>query len=461
MPTKIDGSEYFSLQEMAEMVSVSRQTLWRWRQEGKMPQGRSFRGRSLLFSGAELALVKQWAHELTVPNQKEQGGAFLDNAATTKPLPEVILAMEKAMSDFFGNAASAHERGLIMRRVIGEARESIAALCGAESEDVIFTSCCTESNNWVILQRDEEGRSPWKKIVTTRIEHSSIKNAVQVMESWGTIVEWLDTPSEGKFSVQELEKYEIDNRTLVAIQWANNETGIVNDALAFAEAVKNKGGFFLCDAAQAFGKIPINFNSSNIDYLTVSSHKIHGPQGVGAIVCHKKAPLSNLLYGGTQEYGKRPGTENSVGIAGFGTAAAIRKTNFGSLVDKCRNIKNLLESELKKAFPGVEISGSKLSRLCHISNFRIPNLDGQSLLAQLNTKGIYVSQSSACTNMKPEPSYVLTEMGYTEEEAYEALRVGISENNSISDIERFVSAIIAIAQNDSDLQYSNAPLEEQ
>ena len=150
-----------------------------------MPQGRSFRGRSLLFSEAEIALVKQRAHELTVPKKKEQSGAFLDNAATTKPLPEVVLAMEKAMSDFFGNAASAHERGLVMRRVIGEARESIAALCGSEAEEVIFTSGCTESNNWVILQRDEEGRSPWKKIVTTRIEHSSVKNAVQVMESWG------------------------------------------------------------------------------------------------------------------------------------------------------------------------------------------------------------------------------------------------------------------------------------
>jgi cysteine desulfurase len=459
MPTKIEDSEYFSLQEIAEMVSVSRQTLWRWRQEGKMPQGRSFRGRSLLFSEAELALVKQRAHELTVPKKKEHSGAFLDNAATTKPLSEVVLAMEKAMSDFFGNAASAHERGLVMRRVIGEARESIAALCGSESEEVIFTSGCTESNNWVILQRDEKGRSPWKKIVTTRIEHSSVKNAVQVMESWGTEVEWLDTPSEGRISAQELENVPLDENTLLAVQWANNETGIQNDVLAIAEVVKNKGAYFLCDAAQAFGKTPINFNSSNIDYLTVSSHKIHGPQGVGAIISHTRAPLSSLLYGGTQEGGKRPGTENSVGIAGFGTAAAIRKTNFGSLVDKCRNIKNLLENEMQKAFPAIQISGSHLSRLCHISNFRIPNLDGQSIVAQLNSKGIFVSQSSACTNMKPEPSYVLTEMGYSEEEAYEAIRVGISENNSISEIERFVSTIIAIAQKDCEFNFPITRLE--
>ncbi len=459
MPTKIEETEYYSLQEIAEMVAVSRQTLWRWRQEGKMPHGRSFRGRSLLFSESEVTLIKQRAHEMTIPSSKDKKGIFLDNAATTKPLPEVVLAMEKAMGEFFGNAASAHERGLIMRKVIGEARESVSRLCGANPEDVYFTSGCTESNNWVLFQRNDEGRSPWKKIVTTRIEHSSIKNAVLALESFGTEVIWIDTPKDGRFTEKELIGIPLTEETLVAIQWANNETGILNEVLAIAEKVKSKGAFFLCDAAQAFGETPINFRSSKIDYLTVSSHKIHGPQGVGAIMHNPGAPLFKFLHGGTQEGGKRPGTENSLGISGFGTASAIRKTNFGSIVDKCKNLKIYLESELNKVFNEIEIVGSEEQRLCHITNFRIPRLDGQSVVAQLNALNIYVSQSSACTNMKPEPSYVLAEMGYSEEEAYEAIRVGVSEENSIDEIEKFVLAISEISRNDIELRNHQVKLE--
>lgn len=450
MPTRIEESDYYSLQEIAELLSVSRQTLWRWRQEGKMPQGRSHRGRTLLFSEAELDFVKQRAQELSIPKSKDSKGVFLDNAATTQPLPEVVLAMERAMSDFFGNAASAHERGRIMRKAIGESREAVASLCGSESEQVYFTSGCTEANNWVILQRDEAGLPRWKKIVTSRIEHSSVKNAVQTLESWGVEVIWLETPVRGQFRTEHFEQIDINEDTLVAIQWANNETGIINDVLSIAELVKESAGFFLCDAAQSLGKAPINFNSSFIDYLTVSAHKIHGPQGVGALIHKKDAPLHCAIYGGTQESGLRPGTENTVGIAGFGTAAAIRNNNFGSLVDRCRSLKSMLETNIINQFPQAKILGVTEARLCHLSNFRIPGLDGQSLVAQLNAKRIYVSQSSACTNMRPEPSYVLTNMGLTEEEAYESIRVGISEGNSIDEIERFVKTIQSIALNDTE-----------
>lgn len=441
MAVEIEGDRYYSLQEVAELVNVSRQTLWRWRQEGSVPLGRSLRGRQLLFSEFELNLIQKKSVEIAAPNRKIQNGLYLDNAATTQPHTVVIHAMEKAMSDHFGNASSAHERGVVMRRALGEARQSVASLSHCDTENVYFTSGCTEANNWVIQQRKQNGELLWKKIVSTRIEHSSVIGAVQSMEAMGCQVEWVNVPTNGRVVAKDIEKCTIDSNTLVAIQWANNETGIVHEIRGIAELVKKKGGHFLCDAAQAFGKVPLDFRKLPIDYLTVSSHKIHGPQGVGALIAKKEAPVNPMLFGGDQESGKRPGTENSVGIIGFGTAAAVRNSRFGSSNEHCRSLREEFENELRSNFTNFSIAGEGLPRLCSISNVRIHGVDGQSLVASLGREGVYVSQSSACNNMRPEPSYVLREMGFSEEEAYEAVRVSFGEDNSIKAITRVIRSM--------------------
>ncbi len=438
MGTEIEGHRYYSLQEVAELVNVSRQTLWRWRQEGSVPLGRSLRGRQLLFSEFDLDLIQKKSVEISAPNQKVHNGIYLDNAATTQPHTVVIHAMEKAMSDHFGNASSAHERGVVMRRALSEARQSVAALCNCDIESVYFTSGCTEANNWVIQQRKHNGEFLWKKIVSTRIEHSSVLGAVQSMEAMGCPVDWANVSTHGRIVAKDIEKCEIDKNTLVAIQWANNETGIVHEITEIAELVKERGGHFLCDAAQAFGKVPLNFCKLPIDYLTVSSHKIHGPQGVGALIAKKEAPVYPMLFGGGQESGKRPGTENSVGIIGFGTAAAVRNSRFGSSNEHCRSLRANFENELKSYYSNFSIAGEGLPRLCSISNVRIHGVEGQALVARLGREGIFVSQSSACTNMRPEPSYVLREMGLSEEKAYEAIRVSIGEDNSMKEITRLI-----------------------
>jgi len=445
MATVIDGARFYSLQEVADQVSISRQTLWRWRQEGRVPKGHRHRGRQVLFSERELELVWRQVGNLSLGASSVRSEIYLDNAATTQPLSDVRDAIGRSLDLLFGNASSAHARGAIARTLVEESREAVAGLCGSSTDRVFFTSGCTEANNWVLLQRDDYGRRPWKRVITSKIEHSSVLASAQQLEREGVAVSWLPVDSSGRITAELLDKHEIDNETLVSIQWANNETGVIHEVEKMSQYVKTQGGFFHSDGAQIFGKKPICFDSSLIDYLTITGHKIHGPQGCGAVIKKPEAPLYPRQLGGTQEKGMRGGTENTPGIVGFGTAASQRQSSLRSAIEHCRSLRDYLENELRSQLDNFELVGDEEHRVCFISNFRIRGLDGQALVAQLDTRGIQVSQSSACTNMRPEPSYVLREMGYSEDEAFEALRVGIGVNTSIQEVMKATEVIVEIA----------------
>jgi cysteine desulfurase len=258
------------------------------------------------------------------------------------------------------------------------------------------------------------------------------------------LVERLPVRMDGQVDPAALADLEVDERTLVSVQWVNNETGVIQPVGDLAERTKARGGYFHCDAAQAVGKLLFEYQKQSFDYLTLTAHKIHGPQGVGALIRRSRAPLWSRSLGGTQESGLRGGTENTPGIAGFGAAAAIR---FGSLrpaIAHCRTLRDYFEAEVRARLPGVQFLGNPLQRVGALTSLRLPGVDGQALVAQLDAQGVFVSQSSACTNMRPEPSYVLRAMGLTEDEAYESIRVAFSVESRVDEVMKAVQIISEI-----------------
>ena len=440
MPTKVKGITYYTATEVAQYAGITRQTLWRWRQSGEVPSGRQQKDRRLLFTEEEANLVSGFSQSMGAFSKNSKASVYLDNASTTRPLREVIDAMAKAM-ETSANASSAHSGGTAARNILAASRSSIAHLCSADPEEVIFTSGGTESNSIVLLNDDVAVGGVIEKVITTRIEHSSILDACARLQQRGVKVVYLDVDSDGLISLKDLQSLHIDSKTLVSIQWVNNETGVIQPIRQIAEHVHDSGGLMHTDASQALGKIDINFSSLPIDLMTCTAHKIHGPQGVGAILIKDGVQLASLLAGGSQERSIRPGTENIPGICGFGVAARIRDLELNQFLLHARSLRDYLETELAKRFDCVSIIGKGANRIGAITNIRFRGIDGQALVAMLDGKDVLVSQSSACTNMRPEPSYVLRAMGLSEEGAYECLRFCVSSDTELKDLVYAVESI--------------------
>lgn len=442
MTTETKAPEHFTANEVAKTIGVSRQTLWRWRRAGSVPLGRRSTGHSVVFTPREVELIQQEAARLRLGGAPSAQEVYLDNNSSTRPLPEVREAMLSAIGESFGNPSSAHGRGNIARGLAEDARESVAALCGTHSSGVVFVGSGTEANNLVLQQAVLRRAAPFRRIITTTIEHSSIHAACNWLEGRGIEVIQLPVDSLGRLSPAALQDQRLDSTTLVSIQWVGNETGVIQPVEELAAYAKQRGALFHTDAAQAIGKIPVAFDDSPFDYLTCTAHKIHGPQGVGAVLCRTSSPLAAMIHGGSQEDGHRAGTENLAGIAGFGAAAASRHVGFRAAVKHCRTARGFIEQTLLDRVEGACVNGDVAHRAPNASNIRFPGIDGQALVAQLDARGVFVSQSSACTNMRPEPSYVLTAMGLTEEEAYESVRISVAVDTSAEQILRAVKAIL-------------------
>lgn len=366
---------------------------------------------------------------------------YLDNNATTHVLPEVQAAILECLDTVFGNPSSAHEFGRHASAQVEAARDHLAALMGcAEPERITFTSGGTEANNTVLLgviARCGTGG----KIVASRVEHSSIVQLCRSLETSGTDIHWIPVDSHGLIDFDLLEK-SIDSETvLVSIQWANSETGVIQDVERIGRLCREKGVLFHADAAQALGKAPVTADEVPVDFLTVAGHKIHAPKGVGAIYARDPENLSPLLIGGDQEQGRRAGTENVPGIVGFGEAARLRRLRFSSVLTHLSFLRNTFEEKLKSLGMPFRVNGQEAQRNANTSNVLFLGVEGLALVGQLDREGIYCSQSSACTNHRPEPSYVLTEMGLTEEEAFSSLRFCFSEENSLEEIDVVIHSI--------------------
>ncbi|MCH7987744.1 MAG: cysteine desulfurase, partial [Planctomycetes bacterium] len=283
---------------------------------------------------------------------------------------------------------------------------------------------------------------PHPRIVTMNVEHSSILKTCEYLMAQGSEVDILPVNASGLIDLDQLEAAVTSETNLVSLQWVNNETGVVQPVEQVSAICQRKGVPFHTDAAQAVGKIPVDLVQLPVDYLTLTAHKFHGPQGVGACFVRSRNKLQPFYFGGDQEYSLRAGTENVPGIVGMGKAAELRQRRFATVVEHVSELRNEFEKRICDLLPDVRINGQAASRVGNTSNLLFVGIDGQALVAHLDQDGIRCSQSSACTNQRPEPSYVLRAMGLSEEEAFASVRFGFSEENTEEEIDFVVERVV-------------------
>jgi len=365
----------------------------------------------------------------------------LDAAANTVPTEEVIDAVVAAMRSGAANPASAHEFGDRARAVLTRARDGVLSLLnGALDDGVTFTSGCTEANNTVFAG------IPATTIITSTVEHPSVLRSAERAASRGTKTLFVPVDRAGLVNLEQLEAIvaSVQGPLLVSIQFANSETGVIQPIAAIAAVLTRRPQTtFHSDAAQAFGKLPIDLSpGTGPDVITVSGHKLHAPMGVGAIVAAERGvSLTPLLVGGDQEGSLRAGTEAVPLIAGLGAACEARADTIDACVLRMSRLRDRLEAGLRAALPDVVLLKSATDRLPNISSVRFPGVDGMSLIAQLDSRGVAASQGSACSSRRPEPSHVLMAMGLSESAAFESVRFSISALNTDAEIDEATSII--------------------
>ena len=361
---------------------------------------------------------------------------FLDNNATTQPLPEVIDAMADSMRTSWGNPSSGYASADVALVRMTQAREHVAALAGTLPENVYFTSGGTEANNLAILLGLQKQAPLRTRFVTSAIEHASVLSMIPSLAARGIEVVEVESDRDGRIKIEQVYDALNERTALVSLQWVNNETGVVQPIEGLVERCRQVGCLFHVDAAQALGKLPVNLGELGADFMTFTAHKIHGPKGVGALVYDGAAVDSPQIFGGTQEAGIRPGTQNMPGICGFGHAAKLRLERLDSVEAHCRRLRDAFEEIVGERCKEMKINGGDAPRVSNTTNMMFEGVDGIALVNRLHTWGIECSQSSACTQARPEPSHVLTAMGLNEEEAYASIRFSFSELNSDCDVER-------------------------
>ena len=367
---------------------------------------------------------------------------YLDNNSTTPLLPEAWEAMQPYFLKSWGNPSSSYRFGAQVKSGVENAREQVANLIGAEANEVLFTSSATESNNSGIEAALKA--SPGKRhIVTSSTEHSAVLNYCKSAEQRGYKVTYLKVGMSGAVNLDELTQVITKDTAVVTIMWANNETGVINPVKKIAEVCKEKGILFHCDAAQAVGKVKVDLSELQINYLTISAHKMYGPKGIGALFVKKGTPFEAMLIGGRQENGRRGGTENVPAIIGFGKAAEVARVELGARKDSVSRLRDALETRISKEIPSLEIYGQNSKRLPNTTNIGFPGIDADSMVAYLDSQGICVSSGSACLAQALAPSHVIQAMTQSNAKARAAVRFSLSHKNTEKEINKVSEKVIA------------------
>ena len=376
---------------------------------------------------------------------------YLDNNATTRLLPAVQNAISQAMAANLGNPSSPHCAGDKARRAIEQSREQVAALVCAEPSQIVFTSGATEANNAVIqgimAQRTSTGAPHFVACLT---EHSSILGPLEAAAQRGAQVTLLPVDHAGGLPLTDLSDVIATRPQLVTIQMANSETGRIHPVKEIAALCRSKGVLFHTDASQAVGKMAVDVIDLGVDLLTFTAHKIHGPSGSGALYARVPSSAPVLMYGGQQENGFRAGTQNLLGIVGFGAAAVERSSRLADVLDDMMASRDRFEGAVRAQLGDTAINAGAAQRLPNTSNICFPGIDGQALVARLEQRGLYCSQTTACTSRRPEPSYVLRAMGLSEADAYSSVRFSFGELNLDGDADaaaRIVCSEVAQLKN--------------
>lgn len=361
---------------------------------------------------------------------------YLDNNATTRMRGEVLDAMLPYMKDIYGNASSVHQFGRTARIAIDKARQQVAQALGAASqEEIIFTSGGTESDNYAIRGAVHALKSKGNHIITSSIEHHAVLNTCKFFEKEGCKVTYVNVDKDGVVNLDELKKSITDKTILITIMYANNEVGTIEPIEEIAKIAKEKNIYFHTDAVQAVGKVPFELKNMNIDLASMSSHKINGPKGVGALYIRKGTKITPQMVGGHHEMGKRAGTENVAGIVGLGRAAELAKKEITSESKKLTELRDYLYKGIISKVADVTLNGHPTKRLPNTLNVRFKYLEGESIILNLDMEGIAVSTGSACTSGSLEPSHVLTAMGVDPAETQGSVRFSLGMDNTKEDMD--------------------------
>ena len=371
---------------------------------------------------------------------------YLDYSATTPVKEEVLKEMIPYFTEKFGNPSSLYDKGLEAKAAVDHAREQLAALINADPKEIYFTAGGTEADNWSLMGVADKLKDKGNHIITTEIEHHAILHSCEFLEKHGYEVTYLGIDKNGRISLEELENAITDKTILISVMMVNNEIGTVQPIKEIGKIAKAHKIIFHTDAVQALGNVPIDVKDMGIDLMSMSSHKIYGPKGEGALFMRKGLRISNYIHGGAQENSKRAGTENLTGIVGFGKAAELARINFDKHVQHCSELRNYLVDRILKEIPDTQLNGTMEGRHPGNANITFKFIEGESILLLLNQFGISVSTGSACSSKSLEPSHVLVALGVPVEMIHGTVRFTVGDFTTKEDIDYVIEKLKIIVE---------------
>lgn len=369
---------------------------------------------------------------------------YLDYSATTPVKEEVVREMLPFFTERYGNPSSLYSVGLDAKAGLDEARARVAGLINAEPKEIFFTSCGTESDNWVLEGTANALKNKGRHIITSRIEHHAILHTCEYLEKLGFEITYLDVDGDGFVSPEALEKAIRKDTILVSIMMVNNEIGTIEPIKELAAVAKAHGVLFHTDAVQGLGNMPVDVKDLGVDFLSMSAHKIYGPKGVGALYMRKGVRITNFMHGGAQETKRRAGTENLAGIAGFGKAAELAAANLEQHIEHSTKLRNYFWEQIEANISGVTLNGSREKRHPGNLNVSFDYIEGESILLMLDAFGISISTGSACSSKSLVPSHVLEAIGISITKMNGTVRFTVGDFTTKEDIDYVVETLVKV-----------------